>query len=182
MKENPEKFNWKGIDFPVSLKRIDKLEKQNPEFLINVFRFEGENVYLLRLGGAHVLGEARTEGLSGARAEGEACKRRFINLVLISSGETNHYCRIKNKSRLFSSQVRKHKSAVFFCDFCINHFPNKPALEKHLEYCFNHKAVRTELPGGILNFKNFNRSMRVPFAIYADFESTTEKISTCSNF
>ena len=32
MKENPEKFNWKGIDFPVSLKRIDKLEKQNPEF------------------------------------------------------------------------------------------------------------------------------------------------------
>ena len=30
----------------------------------------------------------------------------------------------------------------------------------------------------LLKFKNFNRSMRVPFVIYADFECYTEKIST----
>ena len=30
-----------------------------------------------------------------------------------------------------------------------------------------------------LNFKNFNRSMRVPFVVYADFECFTEKIQTC---
>ena len=29
MRENSEKFNWTGIDFPLSLKEIDKFEKQN---------------------------------------------------------------------------------------------------------------------------------------------------------
>ena len=98
---------------------------------------------------------------------------------------------MKNKSRLLSSQVSKHTSSRFFCDRCINHFPNKPALEKHLEYCSNNEAVRIEFPRHkdkegeeldcpvFLNFKNFNRSMRVPFVIYADFECFTEKIQTC---
>ena len=92
---------------------------------------------------------------------------------------------------MLSSQISKHKSSRFFCDRCINHFPNKPALEKHLEYCSNNKAVRIEFPKHkdkdgeeldspvFLNFKNFNQSMRLPFVIYADFECYTEKLSTC---
>ena len=165
-----EKFNWKGIEFPVSLKQIDKFEKQNP-FAVNVFGIEGEKVYPLRIS--------------------KEREKQVIDLLLISKGETTHYCWVKNKSCLLSSQTSKHKSSRFFCDRCINHFPNKPALEKHLEYCSNNEAVRIEFPRHkdkdgeeldcpvFLKFKNFNKSMRVPFVIYADFECFTEKIQTC---
>ena len=171
MRVNSDKFYWKGIDFPVSLKQIDKFKKQNP-YAVNVFRIKGEKVYPLRI--------------SGAR------DRDTIDLLLTSNGETNPYCWIKNKSRLLSSQVSKYESARFFCDWCINHFPNKPALEKHHKYCSNHKAVRVEFPKHkdengeevdcpvFLKFKNYNRSMRVPSVVYADFECCTEKLWTSS--
>ena len=38
MRENSEKFDWSGIEFPVSWKQIDKFEKQNPYYTINVLR------------------------------------------------------------------------------------------------------------------------------------------------
>ena len=170
MRINSEKFNWKGIEFPVSLKQIVKFEKQNP-FAVNVFGIEGEKVYPLRIS--------------------EEREKQFIDLLLISKGETTHYCWVKNKSRLLSSQVSKHESSRFFRDRCVNHFSNKPALEKHLEYCFNNKTARIEFPKHkykdgeeldcpvFLKFKHFYRSMRVPFVIYADFECFTEKIQTC---
>ena len=122
MRDNSEKFNWSGIEFPDSLKQIDKFEKQN-NLAVNFFGVEGEKVYPLRISEAR----ASVGGVSSAR------DKVLIDLLLISNGNTNHYCWIKNKSRLLSSQVSKHKSSRLICDRCINHFPNKPALEKHLE-------------------------------------------------
>ena len=48
MRDNSEKFNWKGIEFPVFLKQIVEFEKQTP-FAVNVFGIEGEKVYPLRI-------------------------------------------------------------------------------------------------------------------------------------
>ena len=135
MRDNSEKFNWSGIEFPVSLKQIDKFEKQN-NLAVNVFGVEGEKVYPLRISEAC----DSVGGVSCAR------NKVLIDLLLISNGNTNHYCWIKNKSRFFSSQISEHKLSRFFCDRCINHFPNTPALEKHLEYCSKNKAVRIEFP------------------------------------
>ena len=169
MRDNSEKFNWSRIEFPVSLKQIVKFEKQTP-FSVNVFGIEGEKVYPLRIS--------------------KEREKQVIDLLFISKGETNHYCWIKNKRRLLSSQVSKHKSSQFFCDRCINHFPNKLALEKHLEWCSNNETVRIEFPRHkdkdgeeqdcpvFLKFKHF-KSMPVPFVVYADFECFTEKIQTC---
>ena len=41
------KLNFTGIEFPVSLKDIDKFEKQNPEIKVNVFGYE-RSVHILR--------------------------------------------------------------------------------------------------------------------------------------
>ena len=45
----------------------------------------------------------------------------------------------------------------------------------------SHKAVKIEMPeeGSTLSFGNFNRSMRVPFVVYADFECVTKPIDIC---
>ena len=81
MRINAEKFKWSGIEFPVSLKQIDKFEKQNP-FAVNVFGIEGEKFYPIRIAGG------RTSG-GGVSKERE---KQVIDLLLRSKGETTHYC------------------------------------------------------------------------------------------
>ena len=83
LKENYEKFNWDGIHFPASFKDINKFEKQNPTISINVFGYEQE-VYPLRIS--------------------KRVNDKTVNLLLISERENQHYCWIKNMSRLLTSQ------------------------------------------------------------------------------
>ena len=157
MREDSEKFDWTGIEFPVSLKQIDRFEKQNP-YSINVFGYEDHEVYPLRIS-----------------------KRvnQVINLLIIANEETNHYCWIKDMSKLLSKQISNHNGKRHFCYRCLNSFPSEKSLEKHIEYCQNNEAVKIEMPTGSIKFKNFYKKQRVPFVVYADFESFTEKIDTC---
>jgi hypothetical protein len=70
---------------------------------------------------------------------------------------------------------------MHYCRRCLNSFRDETYLLKHNKYCNQHEAVRPELPkpGTMLSFKNYNRSMRVPFIVYADFESFIKPIDTC---
>ena len=167
MREDSEKFDWTGIEFSVSLKQIDKFENQN-SYAINVFGYEGV-VYPLRLSKKN---------------------EQVINLLLIANEETNHFCWIKNMSRLISKQKSDHNGKLHFCYRCLNSFISVKSLEKHTEYCQNNEAVKIEMPmfkdeeGKFLGpkyiyFKNFYKKQRVPFVVYADFECFTEKIDTC---
>jgi hypothetical protein len=158
LRVDAKKFDWTGIEFPVTLKQINLFEKNN-DFAVNVYGYE-EYVYSLRIS--------------------KCVGRQVIDLLLISGEGNNHYCWIKNKSRLLSSQVNNNQHKILICDGCLNSFRSEESLRKHLEYCSNHEAVRAELPkeGTMLRFENHNNSMRVPFVIYADFECFTESIST----
>ena len=99
----------------------------------------------------------------------------LINLLLLSKNETNHYCWIKNLSRLLSSQVDKHDGRKYFCHRCLNPFNTQSSLDKHLEYCNNHEAVKMEVPINedgspqFFGLKNRNRKMELPFVVYAGF-------------
>ena len=156
MREDSEKFDWTGIEFPVSLKQIDKFENNNP-YAINVFGYE-KVVYPLRI---------------------SKKKDQVINLLLIADEETNHYCWIKNMSRLLSSGINNHQHKIYFCYRCLNSFPSVKSLDKHTEYCQNNEEVKIEMSGGRLYFKNHYKKQRVPFVVYADFECFTQKIDTC---
>ena len=167
MRKDSEKFDWTGIEFPVSLKQIDKFENNNP-YAINVLGYEGV-VYPLRISKKN---------------------NQVINLLLIANEETNHFCWIKNMSRLLSKQGGDHNGKRHFCYRCLNSFHSVKSLEKHKEYCQNNEEVKIEMPmikddkGKFLGpayifFKNYYRNQRVPFVVYADFECFTEKIDTC---
>ena len=149
-----------GIVNPVQLNAIDKFERQNPTISINVFGHE-ESVCPLRV---------------------SKCEdREVVNLLLISDDDKRHYCLIKSMSRLLSTQTSKRNGAQYYCMRCLNPFHSQESLDKHLEYCSTHEAVKLEMPGEgtILSFENYNRSMRVPFIVYADFESFIKPIDTC---
>ena len=166
LKEQSERLDWSGLQFPVKLDQIVIFEKFNPSISINVFGFEGV-VYPLRL----------SKRKSEQRSESE----QTINLLLISDGEKQHYCLIKSLSRLLSSQVSGHKESNSFCLNCLNHFPNEEKLKIHEEYCLKNQAIRIEMPeeGSLVTFIHHQRSIKVPFVVYADFEAFTEEISTC---
>ena len=156
MREDSEKFDWTGIEFPVSLKLIDKFENNNP-YAINVLGYE-KVVYPLRISKKN---------------------DQVINLLLIANEETNHFCWIKNMSRLLSKQGSDHNGKRHFCYRCLNSFQTEKSLNKHTEYCQNNEAVKIVMPTGSIYFKNHYRKQRVPFVVYADFECFTEKIDTC---
>ena len=158
LKDQSQRLDWSGLKFPVKLDQIIIFEKNNPQISINVFGFEGD-VYPLRL---------------SKRSERE----QTINLLLISDEAKQHYCLIKSLSRLLSSQVSGHKESNVFCLNCLNHFPNEEKLKIHEEYCLKNQTIRIEMPekGSLVTFIHHNRSIKVPFVVYADFEAFTEEI------
>ena len=93
---------------------------------------------------------------------------------------------LDQEHRLLSSQVSNYQHERVFCHRCLNHFQLKETLDGHLEYCSKSEEVKIEMPVDRdgnprhISFKNINRKMQVPFVVYADFESYTEKIATCS--
>ena len=168
LKEQSERLDWSGLKFPVKLDQIVIFEKFNPQISINVFGVEDKVVYPLRLS------KRKSKRSERERSENE----QTINLLLISDGEKQHYCLIKSLSRLLSSQVSGHKKSNVFCLNCLNHFPNEEKLKIHEEYCLKNQAIRIEMPeeGSLVTFIHHQRSIKVPFVVYADFEAFTEEI------
>ena len=155
--EQAKSLNWNGLKFPVDLKQIKIFENNNPSISINDFGYE-EEVYPLKI----------------------SKDKKIINidLLLISDEEKQHYCLIKNLSRFISSKLTKHCGTVEICRSCLNHFPDKKKLKNHEEYCFQNETVKIEMPkeGSSISFIHHNRSIKVPFVIYADFEAFTKEI------
>src|SRR6218665_3637489 len=80
-----------------------------------------------------------------------------------------------------ASRTAKSTNSMHYCKRCLIGYNRIEALNKHTAYCSQQEAQRIELPdpGTMLDFKNYNRSLRVPFTVYADFESIIKPIDTC---
>ena len=155
-------LNMEGIDYPVSLKDLNKFEKQNPTISITVLGYERKGVNPLR-------NSTNTD------------RDYNIILMLIEKGGVKHYCLVKNLSRLLSPQVSNHNGEHQFCLRCLNPFWSHESLNKHQEYCGKYEPVKIELPekGTMLKIENHHRSKKVPFTVFADFESYNKSIQSC---
>ena len=163
LKSKIDTVNMGDIHYPVALKDVSKFEKLNPDIAISVYTYdENYSVGPLRIS-EHVDRPYR------------------IKLLLISDENKTHHCLIENFSRLVSSQASKHKGKVYVCERCINAFTTENALKEHEKHCTNKDCVHLKMPapGSTISFKRFERGQRVPFVIYADFESLLKPISRC---
>ena len=111
-----KQYNWKGLEFPVSIKKIDKFEKNNPGMAVNVLlsKKKSQNIYTVRRSKHNV-----------------KCKKQ-VNLLMIEDGEKRHYISIKNISRLLSKLNGKTRRAYYFCMNCLNGFHIASARDKHV--------------------------------------------------
>ena len=163
LKNKVDTLNMEGIQYPVSLRGIDRFEHLNPEISITVLGYnEEEKVYPLKV------------------SKYTGCEHDIV-LLLIKDGEKSHYCLVKNISALLSSQINNNDHKRYFCLNCFNSFKSPDSLDKHKEYCYNNECVKISMPppNTFLRFKNFRYSEKAPFAIYADFESLIKPMDNC---
>ena len=66
------------------------------------------------------------------------------------------------------------------CFRCLETFISEKSLTSHHDYCKSYEAIKIKLAKEVskISIKNHNGSMRVPFIVYADFESFTQQLST----
>ena len=133
-------INWSGIVFPTPVKQIDKLEAQNENLAINVFGWENDCVIVHRI----------------SKKEKSVSR---INLMLIESGEKQHYCFGKRVSALLYDQS-KHRDTKHYCMFCLTGFTREDLLENHKKYCngLKGKPTRIDMPKEeekIVSFQNY---------------------------
>ena len=157
-KEHEHTFNVSGISFPTPVSDIPKFERRN-NMTINVFGYDACNkaIYPIR-----VVSTSNTN---------------HADLLLISEGEKQHYCLIRNFSRLVGSQISKHDGRMYFCKFCLHGFSRIDLLESHEPDCSSIGVQKTIFPEDPnLKFTNIQNQLKAPFVIYADFEALLKPI------
>ena len=102
---------------------------------------------------------------------------------MITDGRKWHYLAIKSIPMLFRRITLKN-NGDFYCLNCFSSFRTKNALKSHENICKDHDYCCIEMPNEENNILKYNlgeKSMKIPFTIYSDFESILEEISTCGN-
>ena len=111
-----KEINMHNINYPVKVKDLQRFENQNQDIAINVFGFEDEKIFPIRI----------TEKENA---------NHHVNLLMISDDNNSHYVWIKHFSRLVRSQTTKHKGKKWFCYFCLNGFVREDLLNNHVALC-----------------------------------------------
>jgi hypothetical protein len=147
-------LDYKGIEFPVKISDIRKIERKN-KINISVLGYKGKKkFYPIRI------------------SKGEYEDHMELLLLGDDNGKL-HYVLIKDVNRLLYS-VSKSKSKMHYCLNCFHNCVSEDSLDKHRETCLDVNGVQaTRLPkkGTKIKFKNHRNQIPVPFVIYADFES-----------
>ena len=157
-KKYVEKLDYSGIEFPVSVKQYNKIEKQN-NIRVNVFGYE----------------EKQKHPIYVSKEKFNSC----LNLLLITEGEVGHYCLLKDFNKFMYNQT-KHKGRKHFCMYCLQGFSSERVLNNHTVDCIEingEQAIKMPEPGSKIAFTNYRKQLPAPFVIYADFEAITEKVS-----
>ena len=159
-KQYIEKLDYSSIEFPVTVKQYNIIEKLN-SINVNVFGYE--------------LGQPYPIYISKEKYQDH------MELLLITKGENKHYVLIKDFNKFMYNQT-KHEHKKHFCMYCLQCFSSEDVLTNHTPNCISINGVQgVKMPeeGENVKFRNFQKQQAVPFVIYADFEAITEKVDSC---
>ena len=142
---------------------MNKFEQQNNDISLNVFGFENDEIYPLRI-------------------TKQKTRRHHINLLFLQKDERSHYCLIKDLNS-FLHRTKTSKWKTFFCVYCLQGFTRQDILDKHIVFCSPNGEQKIVLPtkgtDDILTFTDFKKKMKCPFVIYCDFETINRDVATC---
>ena len=103
--------------------------------------------------------------------------------MIIENEGKKHYVAIKSLGRLLSKMNSKHNPAQHFCSNCLQGFSDIASRDDHYTYCRSNESVKIEMPtrNPIVEYSNGQHQFKVPFIMYADFESILKPIQGASN-
>ena len=161
LRQYENEFDWNEIAYPVSTKNISKFETRN-RIGVNLLAISGRTIYICRKGGDY---------------------EQKVNLMILEEDQKKHYIAVKSISRLLSSMNNKHKTAQYFCMNCLNGFKTQESRDNHYDCCASNEPVGIEMPdkNPIVRYSNGQHQFKVPFIMYADFESILEPIQGAKN-
>ena len=160
------RYNWKDIDFPAMSKDWKKFESNN-EIALNILYLPHD-----------------TKKINIAyKSKHNLTREKKVILLMISNGEKWNYLVIKNLSGLLKGITSNHVGD-FYCLNCFCAYSTKNKLEKHKKICKNHDYCHVEMPtrdNNIIKYIHGEKSIKMPFTIYADLECLLEKMDACKN-
>ena len=161
-----EEYNWKDIDFPSTSKDWKKFELNN-EIALNIL-YVPPNTKKIEI---------------AYKSKHNLTREKQVILLMISNGENWHYLTVKDLSRLLRGTTSNH-DRDFYCLNCFHSYRTKNKLEAHKKICENRDYCHVEIPDKDNNTIIYNqgeKSIKLPFVVYADLECLLEKMSTCYN-
>ena len=102
---------------------------------------------------------------------------------MITDCENWHYLVVKNLSGLLRGITSNHKED-FYCLNCFCSYSTKTKLEDYKKICENHNCCHVEMPikdNNTIKYHQGEKSIKLPFVVYADLECLLKKMSTCQN-
>ena len=81
-------------------------------------------------------------------------------------------------------RITSTRKEDFYCLNCFHSYRTRNKLEEHKKICRNHDYCHVEMPtkdNNIIKYNHGEKSVKLPFVIYADSEFLLEKMSTCIN-
>ena len=168
LKRYEDDFDRGNVKFPVSFRDINRFESRN-EITINILSYEDKEIYICRKGEEY------------PRITGEP--PQIANLMIIRDHNRRHYVAIKSLSRLLFVKNSKHKKSQHFCIKCLLGFKEVKTRDEHLIYCRDNEAVKNKMPRKkpIVKYSHGQYQFKVPFMMYADFESILTPIQGAPN-
>ena len=161
-----EQYNWKDIDFPSTSKDWKKFELNN-EIALNIL-YVPHNTKKIEI---------------AYKSKHNLTRQKQVILLMISNGENWHYLTVKNLSRLLRGITSNH-DGDFYCLNCFHSYRTKNKLGAHEKICENRDYCHVEMPtkdNNTIKYNQGEKSIKLPFVVYADLECLLEKMITCYN-
>ena len=161
-----DQCNWKDIEFPPTSKYWKKFELNN-KVALNIL-YVPHNTKKIPV---------------AYRSKYNLTYEEQVILLMITDGEKWHYLTVKNLSGLLRGITSTHYGD-FHCLNCFRSYRTKSKLELHKKVCEGRDYSHVEMPiknNNIIKYNHGEKSMKVPFVIYADLECLLKKMSTNIN-
>ena len=156
-----ENYNWNDINFPTNKKDWNRFEVNNKNVALNIL-YVPFNTKKIEI---------------AYKSKYNLVRDNQIILLMISNGENWYYLAVKSLSRLLRGITSNHVGD-YYCLNCFHSYRTENELNAHKKICENNEYCNIEMlspNNNLIKYNQGEKSLKLPFVIYADLECILKK-------
>ena len=149
-KDFDEKLDFKGVQFPVKIRDIQKTEKEILSALVFLAMKKKKNIQFMY--------------------QKQCCEEKHVDLLLL--GGQRNFVLIKDFNSCMYDHTLHH-GRKHFCRYCLQVSSTEEILKRNIKDCFKincKQQIIMPKEGEFVKLKNYERKIQSSFITYADFE------------